>query len=382
MSRNVTPHRPTRPGRRLQLAIALGASALAAGALSASAAADPTGGSTPGPLAPANASANYTFQNVDNPQDLTFNQLLGINDNETMAGYFGSGDPGHPNKGYVFGVPGSSGLTAGFGGHRPPGESGQSQSSRGHGQFDSWRSSRHRTARDKARDPQPSFLNENFPGSAQTQVVGLNNVGTTVGFWVDGAGDNFGFYTVHGQFHQADFPTPDGAKPSVDQLLGVNDRGDAVGFYTDAEGNNHGYQYDTTMHRYSRVQVPGDTNLTAAGVNDLGDIAGFADNAAGDTEGFLMLSTGRVVHLNVPGASSTQAFGVNNGDEVVGSYTVGSGDDAASHGFVWSPGLGFETVDDPNGIGTTTINGVNDRGAVVGFYTDAQGNTDGFVGLP
>ena len=36
-------------------------------------------------------------------------------------------------------------------------------------------------------------------------------------------------------------------------------------------------------------------------------------------------------------------------------------------------------MDDPNGLGTTTINGVNDLGQLVGFYVDANGNTDGFV---
>ncbi len=44
---------------------------------------------------------------------------------------------------------------------------------------------------------------------------------------------------------------------------------------------------------------------------------------------------------------------------------------------------GFTTVDDPHGAGTTTtINGVNDRGQVVGFYTDAAGNTDGMLATP
>ena len=43
---------------------------------------------------------------------------------------------------------------------------------------------------------------------------------------------------------------------------------------------------------------------------------------------------------------------------------------------------GYRTVDDPHGIGTTTINGVNDRGQLVGFYVDSAGNTDGFLAAP
>jgi hypothetical protein len=47
-----------------------------------------------------------------------------------------------------------------------------------------------------------------------------------------------------------------------------------------------------------------------------------------------------------------------------------------------SPGFGFQTVSDPNGVGSTLLNGVNDRGQIVGFYTDSAGNTDGMLGNP
>jgi hypothetical protein len=100
------------------------------------------------------------------------------------------------------------------------------------------------------------------------------------------------------------------------------------------------------------------------------------------TEGFLRLSHGQVRTLTYPGSSSTMALGVNNGDEVVGTYNVGTGSSATMHGFIWAPGFGFQNVDDPNGIGATTVNGVNDHGDLVGFYTDSKGNTDGFLAIP
>jgi hypothetical protein len=33
-------------------------------------------------------------------------------------------------------------------------------------------------------------------------------------------------------------------------------------------------------------------------------------------------------------------------------------------------------------VGTTIINGVNDRGDLVGFYTDSAGSTDGMLAQP
>src|SRR5690242_8617901 len=43
----------------------------------------------------------YSFTTLDNPADPTFNQLLGFDNHGIIAGYFGSGAAGHPNKGYV-----------------------------------------------------------------------------------------------------------------------------------------------------------------------------------------------------------------------------------------------------------------------------------------
>ncbi len=311
---------------------ALAAAALAAGAVAAPAVADTSPAS-----APANASTGYTFNQLVNQGDPTFNQLLGINDSNLIAGYFGSGQTVngtlHPNKGYTL--------------------------SRGH------------------------FHGENFPHSVQTQVTGLNNGGITVGFWANAAGANYGFYNRNHQYHTVRFPTNNSAKPAIDQLLGVNDHDVAVGFYTDGQTTNHGFTYNIDRHRYHEVHVPGDSNVQAAGINDLGDIAGIATNGAGTTEGYLLRSDGHVVHLDFPGASSTQALGVNNGDEVVGDYMVGTGNAAVTHGFVWVPGVGFATVDDTQpGSSGTTVNGLNDRGDLVGFYTDAAGNVDGFLAKP
>ena len=283
----------------------------------------------------ASQAISYRFETLNNKNDPTFNQLLGINDFGVIAGYFGSGAAGHPNKGYL--------LTPSH----------------------------------------TRYINENFPGSVQTQVTGLNNRGITVGFWssmnnANMVNDNHGFVDVNGHFRNADFPTGDAAAPPVDQLLGVNDSDIAVGFFVDAQGNNHGYEYNINTGRFSSVVDPQNqgASLQATAINDRGDIAG---NIGSD--GFL-LRHGHLTELAVPGASATMALGVSNFGEVVGTYTVGSGSSAQMHGFTWQAGRGFTSFDDPHGVGTTTVNGVNDFGQLVGFYVDAAGNTDGFLATP
>ena len=295
---------------------------------------------------PANASPaiSYHFQTLNNGADLTFNQLLGINNDDVIAGYFGSGAQGHPNKGYELWTP-------------------------------------------------STYQNENFTGSAQTQVTGLNDEGVTVGFFstmntASMTNNNFGFFKSDGSFHEVNFPTGDNASPQVDQLLGVNDHDVAVGFYTNGQGSNRGYEYNIKTRQFTRVLVPGapggtaGPSLTAAAINSHGDVAGFYNKTSSQVDAFLQLHNGQFITLAVPGASMTQAFGVNDNDEVAGTYTVGSGNNAQAHGFTWRPGHGFTTVDDPHGIGTTTINGINDHGDLVGFYTDSAGNTDGMLVQP
>src|SRR5579859_3548652 len=47
----------------------------------------------------------YTFSTLNDQADPTFNQLLGINSHNVIAGYLGSGTAGHPNKGYLLNPP-------------------------------------------------------------------------------------------------------------------------------------------------------------------------------------------------------------------------------------------------------------------------------------
>jgi hypothetical protein len=127
-------------------------------------------------IAPAARPATvYNFQTLDNPADPTFNQLLGINNTSTIAGYFGVGNAAHPNKGYTL-------------------------------------------------VPPSAYTNENFPGSVQTQVVGINSNSspTTVGFCVDGDGNNLGFVDLSNTFTSVNDPNVPGTGPTTTQLLGVN----------------------------------------------------------------------------------------------------------------------------------------------------------------
>jgi hypothetical protein len=314
--------------RRLSVAAALGMAAMLPTAC---------GGSlTPATAPNANAestrsiapdAASFKFKTIDNDTDLTFNQLLGINNSRVISGYYGSGaSPSHPNKGYTV---------------VPPYK-------------------------------QANFTAENYPGSVQTQVTCIDNLGNTGGFWVDGKGVNRGFIEWNSVFTSY----ADTHAKNVTQVLGLNDSGYAVGFYTDKKGVNHGFMLNQSSGTFTPVTPPGGTNVTAAAINNNGDIAGFYSSGS-QTIGFLE-KNGKFSTFSYPKSNVTTPLGVNDKDDIVGAYTVGS----ATHGFLLQNPLTkakFQSIDDPNGIGTTTINGLNDRLNMVGFYVDSSGNTDGVL---
>jgi probable HAF family extracellular repeat protein len=282
--------------------------------------------------------AGWTFNTLNNSNDVTFNQLLGINNRDQIAGYFGSGAKGHPNKGYVLNL-------------SPNGS---------------------------------SFQNENFPLGVQTQVIGINDTGVTVGFWStqnkkNMSDNNFGFYDVNGQFHNVVYPGSLRSKPPVTQLLGVNDADIAVGFFNGPQGNAHAFEFSIRGHWFRRLHIPGAVSSTATGINNRGEIVGFFTTKSGATKGFVITARGAIIEFSIPRASSTMAFGVNDFGEIVGTFMRGSGNNAKSFGFTWKPGRGYTVVNDPLGSGATTLNGINNAGDLVGFYTDAKGNTDGLL---
>ena len=285
----------------------------------------------------------YTFQNVINLSDPTFNQLLGINNGGVISGYFGSGAAGHPNQGYIT-----------------------------------------TTTNLKA------FTPENFPGSAQTQVTGLNNRGATVGFY-SGTNKgppndaNYGFWTnnphVFTSVQDPNTPPATTALPT-NQLLGINDSGIAVGFYVSANGNSHGYTFNTNTAKFSApINVSPGVSTTTAGINNAGDIVGFSTTNGTTFSGFEKVGT-TFTTLNDPGMVSTQLFGINNNGLAVGDAVGPAG---KMFGVTWSATGGWTNYAfgaNPNGLSQTTFNGVNDLGDIVGFYVNKAGNTIGLLATP
>jgi hypothetical protein len=283
---------------------------------------------------------------LDNNGDPNFNQLLGINDEQTIVGYFGDGTV-IPNNGYVL-VPKNHYAVENFT-HLPSGDS-----------------------------------------ASQTQAIGINNktFPDIVGFYTDNAtGVTHGFLDSNGVQSPVDDPagSPPNVKAPVQNLLGINDFGKAAGFWTDNKGNEHGFvvQIDSRSLGSSKFteiapgSFPGAVATQASDITDDDDVCGFWTDTNGNNHGFFgrlghQLSTFNVEIKGVT-ATSTSPFGCNNAGEIVGAFTDSKG---SVHGFIFDHG-GFVQID-AKGASQTFINGVNDQGDIVGFFSDGT-KVNGFA---
>jgi probable HAF family extracellular repeat protein len=274
------------------------------------------------------AQVDYNFQNVkysENGVTDEFTQLLGINNAGIIAGYHGASI----NKGFTY---------------------------------------------------EPStkkFFAENYPGSAQTQVTGINNLGKTVGFYITNGGETKGFQHNKGIYFNSNFPgTP------FNQLLSQNDQVQSAGYYsTNTAGSapDHAYIYDENAGAFELFALPNSNGgAQATGINNSGQVCGFFIDNKSVMHGWLLIY-GNITVLNFPESTATQALGLNNKGQVVGSYTDSSGN---THGFVYYVTTKkWQSIDDPDGVDMTTVNGINDNGVLVGFFGSGAIST-GFIATP
>jgi hypothetical protein len=337
----------------------------------------------------AQAADPQTFFVLNNPNDPMFNQLLGINNGNVIVGYFGDG-MAVANNGYVL-VPAN------------------------HYSIENFTAVANCTAPPSTFFPMP-------PCPPQTQAIGINSAtglaGATpfpdiVGFYIDIPGFTHGFVDSFGVQSTIDDPAglPPHVTTPVQNLLGINNALRAAGFWTDNAGNEHGFVAEINTQttpvaarftEFTPAKVNADLGLVApnaavatqtSDITNHNLVCGFYTDGNKINHGFEVFfnmtahSFNRTLPLTanpaqIPNVKSLSPFGCNDNGEVVGSFIANNG---TVHGFVFD-GTDWHQYDAAGSVQTppaftvmgTTINGINNAGNVVGFFSDGQ-NVNGFV---
>jgi uncharacterized membrane protein len=163
-----------------------------------------------------------------------------------------------------------------------------------------------------------------------------------------------------------------------------NNRGQVVGVYGDvSDGTPRLHGFLMRKRRVTRIDVPGATSTLPLGINDHRQVVGgwvgpdaTVNPVTGETgpiHGFLW-ENGRYTKFDVPGATTTAPYEINNRGQIVGNYADAN---EAQHGFVMR-GRRVTMIDHPraaqapNVTGTRVV-GIDDHGRLVGSYGDEAG---------
>ena len=203
-----------------------------------------------------------------------------------------------------------------------------------------------------------TFQTVTVPGaSGGTWLGGINNAGEVTGYFSASNGaSSQAFVEQGGSFTPFSIGLPHGAAAGINNLGQVAvTAGDVM---TGVEGAIWSAGQTTIIGR----------GLSASGINDGGTAVGTMNLPNGlSTAGFISRN-GVLTQFTAPGATNTQAHGINNQGEIVGT--------ADGHGFADINGQ-FSTIDVPGAVKTDPA-AVNLAGVIAGSYYDGA-HWHGFV---
>jgi hypothetical protein len=208
-----------------------------------------------------------------------------------------------------------------------------------------------------------TYTQVDYPGAVTTSLNGGPNLqGTSVGSWFDGT-DFHGFtLTAKGKFKSFDPPGSVATTPNFINLEGV-----IVGGYFDG-ASTHGFILN--RGHYKVVNAPGAAGTELTGINIFGEMSGFTCSdgtcdASATLHSFVLSTKGAYTFIDPPGATSSSASTISDFGAVVGTYTDTNGE--LTHGYLLLGGK-YTTIDVPGSTTGTFGGGGNLQNDIVGAY--------------
>jgi probable HAF family extracellular repeat protein len=206
-----------------------------------------------------------------------------------------------------------------------------------------------------------------YPGSAWTEVAGINDAGQIVGTYTLGSGIVHGF-----MYHNGTYTTVNMPGMAHNYLFGINDAGQMVGGVSEVLPRGPYHATLLSSGAWSLYDFPGNETDGRA-INSLGHIAGIYNAGFGTPDhGFLKVGD-EYTSIDFPGASITYVFGLNDAGYISGTFRDAQG---VLKGFMYMQGV-YSSVAYP-GATETYLGGINNANVAVGWKVEG-GKVNGFV---
>jgi hypothetical protein len=226
------------------------------------------------------------------------------------------------------------------------------------------------------------------PNVDGTHLAGINNRGVVAGLVFDASFNELGFLGTPGHPFGT-FGVPNSSVRSAPHqafLTGINDNNRMVGYVPGLAS----FLFEIDQGRLITFPVP--TRLvhaTARALNNADTIVGSFPNGS-KTSGYLLDIHNNLTVIDATAQTNwTAATGINNSGTVVGQYLVTTSRGVATAGFLRTAAGRVTLLPTPTRIGGLTLapygiyyNAINDLGATVGAFVDANDNYHGFVRDP
>jgi hypothetical protein len=209
-----------------------------------------------------------------------------------------------------------------------------------------------------------------------TFAYGINASGLVSGAYYDASGISHGFVARAGRYETIDVPDALFVEASKS-----NEQGDVVGDYIAADGVGRPFvrTRDGTL-----ILLPGFPNATytfGVDINERRETLGYFTTDPSVASGYvtyLRQASGSTLLFSFPepNVDSTFGVGMNYHGQIVGAYTTTV--PGEEHGFLRNSNGTFIRIDYPGSVQTEVFD-INDRGDMVGRYTDTDGIRHGFL---
>ena len=198
-----------------------------------------------------------------------------------------------------------------------------------------------------------------YPSATDTFADAINDNGDVAGFYYAASGPVRGFVRLsNGRLSRPPIVDPN---DSV-WLHGINNLKTLCGVYL-SFSHDHGFLL--SGHTFTEITTDASETLVY-GVNDAGNVCGITRHP----DAAFVTIAGTPMLFQVPGSSINFAYEINNLDQCVGYYVVGT---TRAAGFRRDADGTLTYPISVPGSTNTTLSGINDIGSMVGAMVDATG---------